>query len=261
MCILFVAINQHPKFPLIVCANRDEFYQRPTLPAHKWSQEENAILAGKDRQAGGSWLGINPQGFFCAVTNFRKGKSDKKYQKSRGELVTTFLTERYQKINEFQQFLADNSDTYGPFNLVYGNLDRLYCYSSENKRNQVLCDGFHSISNGFIDEYWPKMSSGVNQLQELIIDSWDVDHKERMLSLLRDDTQASDDNLPKTGVSDQWEKLLSSIFIATENYGTRASTVLLQSITGEITFIEQTYQQLGIQGNQIEIILEKELLG
>ena len=253
MCILFIAIKQHPEFPLIVCANRDEFYQRPTLAAHQWRKEENNIIAGKDLKAGGSWLGINPQGYFCAVTNFRKGKSESKDLKSRGELVTNFLISEYSQFNRFQEYLANNSDNYGPFNLVYGNLDGLYCYSSENKQNRLLTSGFHSVSNGFIDDYWPKMSSGVKQLQELIAHPCRIDDKDQLLNLLKDNSQAFDDSLPNTGVSYEWEKLLSSIFIAAEDYGTRASTVMMQNNSGETFFIEQSYERLGVKGKFVEM--------
>ncbi|MCW9017732.1 MAG: NRDE family protein [Kangiellaceae bacterium] len=252
---MFIAIKQHPKYPLVICANRDEFYQRPTRPAHKWQKAHNDIVAGKDLEASGSWLGINPQGYFCAVTNFRKGKAVAKHSKSRGKLVTQFLVEEFTNIEKFKQYLVENSDDYGPFNLVFGNATKLYCYSSENKKTQILEPGFHAVSNGFIDDHWPKMSSGIIQLQDRIKQSSEETDIDSMLEILKDDTQASDDSLPDTGISYKWEKLLSSIFIAGDNYGTRASTVLLQNSAQRSIFVEQTYHQSGKKGERVELLV------
>ncbi len=93
MCILFLAINQHPAHPLIVAANRDEMFNRPCEPMHYWPDYPDG-LAGRDSLKGGSWLGVNRSGKFSAVTNFRTGTAVRENAESRGELVQQYLAQR-----------------------------------------------------------------------------------------------------------------------------------------------------------------------
>jgi len=160
MCILFLSIKQHPDYPLIICANRDEFHQRPTERAHFWQQYPHT-LAGKDLQAGGSWLGINKAGYFAAITNIRTGNSPEVGKKSRGELVTWALKPN-SIINE--AWLQQYSQQYNPFNLIYGSLNNLACFNSILNEQTLLTEGIHAISNGSINDVWPKMTHGVGLL-------------------------------------------------------------------------------------------------
>jgi len=245
MCILFLAINKHHKYPLIICANRDEFHQRPTKDAHFWDQYPD-MLAGKDLQAGGSWLGINKTGKFAAITNIRTGDKPGIGNKSRGELVTCAL-----KTNSVinKDWLQQNSHQYNPFNLIYGSVNNLVCFNSISNEQTHLQDGFHAISNGNMDDMWPKMMSGVKQLESMVQSKESFD-RIKLLTMLQDQKPAEDNQLPSTGVPLIWERLLSSIFICNENYGTRSSTIILQKQDKTIDFSELEYDQQGRVMNQ-----------
>jgi uncharacterized protein with NRDE domain len=243
MCILFLAINQHREYPLLICANRDEFYQRPTSAAHFWS-DRPSILAGKDLQAGGSWLGVNKQGYFAAITNIRTGEKSVQDKLSRGELVTLALQ---QDSPITTPWLELHGDLYNPFNLVYGSLEHLVCYNSVSKKHTSLSDGFHAISNGELDDVWPKMARGEKQL-EAIVNLNQLIEPAQLFSILKDQQQAQENLLPKTGVSVEWEQLLSSIFINSTEYGTRSSCLILQKNNRSIELIERQYNE---QGNTV----------
>ncbi len=240
MCILFLSINQHPDYPLIICANRDEFHQRPTKGAHFWQQYPD-ILAGKDLQAGGTWLGINKAGYFAAITNIRTGNRPDAGKKSRGELVTLAL-----KTNSIinKAWLQHYSYQYNPFNLIYGTLNNLSCFNSNSNNQTPLTDGFHAISNGTMDDRWPKMVNGVKQLESLVQSKEPCD-RSKFLSILQNKRTADERALPNTGVPLSWERLLSSIFICSEDYGTRSSTIILQQSDKAIDFYETEYNQGG----------------
>ncbi len=254
MCILFLAINQHSDYPVIICANRDEFYARPTRAAQFWS-EQPELLAGKDLQAGGSWLGINSKGYFAAITNIRTGIKQPQHKKSRGELVTKAL-QFDTPINA--EWLIKHSDQYSPFNLTYGYLNQLSCYNSLQKQQTVLSDGFHAISNGAIDDIWPKMAKGQRQLVELVNTSFKSSVNSlslQLFSILKDNSQAQDSELPDTGIPVEWERKLSSIFINTPKYGTRSSNVIAFDKNKVINFYEREYNEQGKVNNESEFKL------
>ncbi len=254
MCILFLAINQHPDHPLIICANRDEFYARPTLGVHFWPTKPH-LLAGQDLQAGGSWLGINTLGTFAAITNIRTGNKQSSTKKSRGELVTLALEPNSSvDIN----WLKKHSDEYNPFNLIYGQLDQLNCFNSLLKQQTALSSGFHAISNGSLDDVWPKMAKGESRLEQIVSSNQTIKIDE-LLAILKDSTQAEDPLLPNTGIPIEWERKLSSIFINTSEYGTRSSGILLQNKNGEVEFIELTYDTNGNNGEQNSFTLDAKL--
>lgn len=245
MCILFFAIEQHPKYPLIICANRDEFHKRPTQAMHWWPQKHNnrAILAGKDLQAGGTWLGLNKQGRFSALTNFRQPELFDDKKQSRGDLVLQALT---MSNADIAQLLAESSNNYNGFNLVFGQMNNLICFDSVSKKQQAITPGFHSLCNGALDDIWPKMALGENKLANtvqsfeespLLIDG--------LFNLMQNTQQAKKDTLPNTGVPLDWEKRLSSIFIVSPEYGTRTTNILLQDNEGKITIYDRSYNELG----------------
>ena len=242
MCILFLAINQHPIYPLLICANRDEF---PTMSAHFWP-ESPELLAGKDLEAGGSWLGINKQGYFAAVTNIRTGNKPSIDKKSRGELVTLALQED-SPINE--DWLSHRCEQYNPFNLIYGSAVNLYCFNSVNREHRPLVDGFHAISNGSIDDIWPKMATGEKQLKA-VVKSTNIIEPDTLFNILGDQSRPNYQQLPKSGISDQWELLLSSIFICSAEYGTRSSSLIMKKSDDATAFIEAEYDQLGTEVNR-----------
>ena len=157
MCILFFAIKKHPKYPVIICANRDEFHQRSTQAMHWWpvKDRQSPILAGKDLQAGGTWLGLNKQGRFSALTNFRQPQLFDQNKQSRGDLVLQALTK---KDDVMTKLLEQSAHRYNGFNLVFGQLNHLTCFDSVSQKHQKLTAGFHSLCNGALDDVWPKMA-------------------------------------------------------------------------------------------------------
>jgi len=229
MCILFIAIEQHPDFPLIITANRDEYHGRASQSLHQW-QDHDGIVAGRDLQAGGTWLGVNQAGEFAAITNFRTAKAPNPAAVSRGELVVKALSSKSSdpatEKRRFDQELDLNHHRYNPFNLVYGDIKGLQAWDYQAGARRPLSKGFHSVSNGPIDDLWPKMANGVSEVGALISRQSDLDPS-MLMKMMRDETQAPENQLPNTGIAPEQEQLLSSIFIKGENYGTRTTTVLL----------------------------------
>ncbi|WP_345859400.1 NRDE family protein [Shewanella algae] len=246
MCILFLALDQHPDYPLILCANRDEFHHRPTAPAHFWPPQQQ-LLAGKDLQAGGTWLGCNRLGTVAGLTNIRQPITQPDGMRSRGELVLKALDSQ---TPIEPQWLSEHSDNYNPFNLVFGQGKHFWCYHSPDKSLRRLNRGFHAISNGALDDIWPKMARGEQALERLISQSAKPDI-DKLLAIMRDETPAPDTSLPTTGVSLEWERRLSSIYIRHPEYGTRATSLIFLSREGQLNFYEARYdgkgRQLGLE--------------
>ncbi|QBY03770.1 NRDE family protein [Thalassotalea sp. HSM 43] len=242
MCILFIAIDQHPDYPLIIAANRDEFHARPTQAAHRW-QQPDGIIAGKDLQQGGTWLGLNKQGQFAALTNIRAPKAHSDDALSRGHLVSQALAQQITP-----QWLAQNHQQYNPFNLIYSANNTLHCFNSMTARSSALNAGFHAVCNGKMDDVWPKMARGEQALEALVKQAkakQQAPDCQQMLRLLQDTQQAPEHLLPDTGVGLDWERMLSSIFITSNDYGTRSSALVLKHTSGNIRFFEQTYDRQG----------------
>lgn len=247
MCILFIALKQHPKFPVIICANRDEFHQRPTQNLHVWSKEQ--ILAGKDLQAGGTWLGITKSGHFSALTNFRQPHLIDPAKTSRGDLVIKALAKKNiaSKNKVIQQHLKDKSHEYNGFNLLYGNLEQLYCFDSVNKQTHVLNKGIYSVCNGAITDSWSKMQKGQQALAALLNTPKNEEklYVKQLFSIMQNSEKAPSHNLPNTGLSEEREALLSSIFITSPNYGTRSTVLITKDIEDKIEINEVTYLPSG----------------
>jgi uncharacterized protein with NRDE domain len=254
MCILFIALEEHADYPLIIAANRDEYFARASEPMHVWPDQPE-ILAGRDTQAGGTWLGINTKGQFAAVTNFRDMTTIRKNARSRGELVTRFLSKnaRPQTIQIFHQFLSNEHHRYNPFNLIYGDIEAVWAWGHKGQHHALLHPGFHSVSNGPIDQVWPKMSRGVEKLTQYIRDSQRI-ASTQLLEIMRDSTQAEIEQLPDTGVDTNRERQLSSIFVRGGDYGTRTTTLLKFSRQRvEITECNYSPEGKAIQTNQLSV--------
>ncbi len=245
MCLILFAYKQHPRYRLIVAANRDEFYQRPTAGAEYWA-EQPGLLAGKDLQQGGTWLGATRGRRFAALTNVRRGLPvPDNNLRSRGELPKDFLTASASTA-DFHANL-EHKGPYARFNLLVDDGDSLAMICSQGQHPttvipahyQALSPGIYGLSNAGLNTPWPKVERGraglAAELQRSHIDS------RRLLRLLNDARPAADDLLPDTGVGLEWERRLSSLFIRSEHYGTRASTVFVQEYSGEWTFIEQSF--------------------
>ncbi|MFW6428772.1 MAG: NRDE family protein [Desulfosalsimonas sp.] len=238
MCLISIAIDSHPAYPLIVAANRDEFYSRPTEPLGFW-EENPGILAGRDLQSGGTWLGVTEKGKIGAVTNFRDPGSMTPWGESRGQLVRNYL-EGDTPPAEYLAEVEKNKNSYSGFNLVLGDTGQLWWYSNKNGGIVKLSAGIHAISNHLLNTPWPKVEKIKRKIYDLISNRDTIDPYE-VLDLLFDRTQAPDSRLPDTGVNLQWERMLSPVFVASPDYGTRSSSVILVESSGRLVFCERTF--------------------
>ncbi len=244
MCILFIAKDRHPDYSLIIAANRDEYYARPSQSMNYWP-DKPSILAGRDLEAGGTWLGVNRTGRFAAVTNFRDPGNHREEAKSRGDLVTRYLDQEFsarQNCN-FEQYLKNNHLHYNPFNFIYGDHQQLRIWGHQSDSSRLLTPGFHSISNGTIDQWWPKMSRGVERLSDYISGSENIEFR-MLLNIMQDTTRWNIDELPETGIDPTLEQELSSIFVHGDHYGTRTTTLLLLS-SSQMKIAEYNYSADG----------------
>lgn len=238
MCLISIAIDVHPVYPLIIAANRDEFYTRPTGPLDFWDQNPE-ILAGKDLQSGGTWLGVTRKGKIAAVTNFRDPGSMTPWGQSRGHLVKDYLEGNTQP-DKYLAHIEKNKNSYSGFNLVLGDTGQLWWYSNKNGGIIKLTAGIHAVSNHLLNTPWPKVKAIKRKMQKLISNSRVIGPYE-VLEMLFDRTPAPDDQLPDTGVNLQWERMLSPVFVESPDYGTRSSSVILVDKSGKLLFCERTF--------------------
>ncbi len=242
MCLIAIACDLHPELPFILAANRDEYFARPSQPAQFWNDAPQ-VLAGRDLQQGGTWLGMTRSGRLAAVTNFREGGKPRTGRLSRGWLVRDFLTSD-QPAAAFLDDVDANHAAYDGFNLLVGSHAGLYHYSNRTREVTPLGPGVHGLSNHLLNTPWPKVERAKARLRALqALDAQDV--MERLWALLADDAHASESDLPETGVSREWERVLSSAFIRTPEYGTRASTLVVVDRHGAATFSERTFSPIG----------------
>lgn len=225
MCVIYLAIDQHPEFPLILLANRDEFYERPTAAAGYWA-DHPSIFAGRDLSGGGTWLGVTDEGRFAAVTNYRDPFAPSGVN-SRGELVADFLKGGDSPENYVNSVL-ERAAEYSGFNLLVGEINlhssAVVYYSNRGPDPRALTAGLYGLSNHLLDTAWPKVVKGKRELSRLLASN--LTHTEQFFGILADRTVAHDKELPTTGVPFEIERALSAIFIETPGYGTRSSTVL-----------------------------------
>ncbi len=237
MCLIFVAVRSHPRYKLVVAANRDEFYDRPTAPAAFW-KDHPQIIGGRDLQAMGTWLGMTRSGRICMVTNFRDLRNIRPHAPSRGKLVTDFLLEKSSG-EEYLEKLAPHAKQYNGFSLIAGTIDALYYLSNYKEGLIQLNSGLFGLSNHLLETPWPKVEKGKLEIQKLLRSP--SIHKEDLFEVLSDETISPDDRLPDTGVGVELERALSSAFIRNPGYGTRASTVILVDYANNVEFHERQY--------------------
>lgn len=235
--ILF-AFDCHPDYKFICAANRDEFYARPTREASFW--EGKNILAGKDLVRGGTWLGITKSGRFAALTNYRDPSAFMQDALSRGLLVLSCLESAEPAPIIFRR-ISEDDRAYNGYNLLLGDREGLYYHSNRLPGSEVYIEpGVHGLSNSFLDVPWPKVSKGKKRLVDCL-KSGRIE-PEALFDILSDEELAPDDELPHTGVTYEREKMLSSIFVKSEDYGTFSSTVLLVGRDGHVRFWERNYE-------------------
>jgi len=224
----------HSQYSLVLAANRDEDYDRPSAPAAFWNDAPN-ILAGRDLKERGTWLGITKKGRIAALTNYRDPASVKEGAPSRGWLVSDFLRGHEEPLTYLQN-LAFRADRYNSFSLILGDLSRLYYFSNRDGLFE-LSPGLYGLSNHLLDTPWPKVERGKEALRLLLFKKQSP-LPEEIFNILTDRSMPDNESLPDTGVGLEWERILSPIFISSPTYGTRSSTVLIIDRKGHVTFVE-----------------------
>jgi uncharacterized protein with NRDE domain len=238
MCLIFLAWRRHAAFPLVVAANRDEFYGRPTAPAAFWD-DAPGLLAGRDLTGGGTWLGVTRAGRFAALTNHRSGGATPADAPTRGRLVSDFLLSEIAP-GAYVESLAPRAGAYNGFNLLIGDGEGLHWISNRGGNPRELAPGTYGVSNALLDTPWPKLIRGKKRF-ETLLERRDPDPGE-IFDLLSDRRMADGDSLPDTGIGFERERALSPIFITAGDYGTRSSTVLLVRSDGYTEFHERTHE-------------------
>ena len=246
MCLIVFAWRPGTARPLIVAANRDEFHARPTQALAAW-EDAPGVYAGRDLEAGGTWLGVGPQGRFAALTNIRDPRQPLG-PRSRGELVAAYLRGEL-GVEAYLDQVASRSGQYSGFNLLVGDGQQLGYLHAREAGPRLLSSGVYGLSNAGLDTPWPKLVKARSGLEGLL----DSDDPQRLLALLADAQPAPDSELPETGVGLATEKLLSSVFIASQNYGTRASTVLIVDDQGRRRMIERSFGPFGGHLGEVDI--------
>lgn len=238
MCLIVFSYKNHPRFDLIFAANRDELYQRPTRAARFWDDHPD-VLAGKDLSAGGTWMGINRNGRFAALTNYRDPSIAKEDPPSRGQIVLDYLRQNTES-HSFLKKLDKQSSKYMGFNILTGTPDNLLHYSNQEQKINTVEPGVHGLSNHLLDTPWPKVQQSKKDLNRLI--KSDIISEDALFEMLKNDQPAPKKELPQTGIPIEIEKQVSAIYIKGEQYGTRSSTILLIDKEGNAIFEERRFK-------------------
>ena len=246
MCLLVVAWKNHPRYRLVVAANRDEFHDRPTAPLGWWNDDPR-VLAGRDLQAGGTWLGITRPGRFGVVTNFRDlERPPAPDAPSRGRLVPDFLTGDGAP-QAFVNTVTGTADRYAGFNLLVATPDSLHYLSNRTEeRARPLPPGVYGLSNHWLDSPWPKLVRTRERFAAAIA-AGELEVRE-LFDLLADrDPAPGDAPPPDPGLPADLERALSSPFVLHSRYGTRCSTVVLVRHDGQTVIQERRFDPQGAQ--------------
>ncbi|MFB6231165.1 MAG: NRDE family protein [Salinibacter sp.] len=238
MCLILLAYDSHPDYPIVFAGNRDEFYDRPATPASFWDEAPH-VLAGRDRKSGGTWLGVTRRGHWATVTNVRDETSHREDAPSRGHFVADYLKNEPSP-SDYLEDVAARADEYNGFNLLVGTPQTLYYFSNRNGPPRSVAPGIHGMSNAQLDDPWPKVQRGTARLRSLLDGEISSD---QLLDILSDRRPAPDEKLPDTGLGRTTERKLSPPFIEGDQYGTRSSTVLLIHRSGTVTFVERTFDR------------------
>jgi uncharacterized protein with NRDE domain len=241
MCLIALAWRAHPAYRLIVAANRDEYFGRPSAPAGFWD-DHRGVLAGRDLEAGGTWLGITLGGRFAALTNYRNPADRRTGVPSRGALVSGFLTGKAGP-SEYVQQVQKAATSYNGFSLVVGNADSLWFFSNRGGGPLRVEPGVHGLSNHLLDTPWPKVQRARAKFAKQLERPFDA---AAAFDLLSDTERAPSAELPSTGVSIEMEERLSAIrILAAGGYGTRCSTALCFTNDGRVEFHERSFREDG----------------
>jgi len=255
MCLIVWAQDVHPQYKLIFLANRDEFYERPAQPAHEW-QHPAGVIAGKDLQAGGTWMGIHPCKGIAALTNYRNPKLIKERAPSRGVLPVQYFLSQQSSLNYLVRLHPKSTD-YNGFNLLlFDGRDMMY-YSNIERIIKKVDKGIHGLSNALLNTPWPKLERCKQALSQQI-EQRNIS-LEALFAIMEDTWRPPDELLPDTGVPREWERALASPFICTSTYGTRLTSVILWDKHDRVQFVEKWHatpcQKPGIRTFEIKMHL------
>jgi uncharacterized protein with NRDE domain len=237
MCLILWAHAAHPRYRLILAANRDEFYRRPTTAAAYWP-DGPGVVGGRDLEAGGTWLALSRSGRLAALTNYRDPSAAAPNALSRGALVRHFVCGAAPP-DRYLEAVHRRRGAYNDFNLIVADGERMWYLGSRTRGPQPVTPGIHGLSNHLIDTPWPKVTEGKAALAA--VTAGDEVTPDALLVLLTDRRQPEDHRLPDTGVGLAWERILAPRFIVSPSYGTRSAAVLLVSHRGRATFCEWTF--------------------
>lgn len=256
MCLITLSWQPGSPVPLVIAANRDEFYARPALGLHHWPGQR--ILAGQDLQAGGAWLGLGVGAAtgcirLAALTNYRDMASHKVDADSRGHITASFLNSSI-GAKDYLEALITTASNYNPFNLVLFDGQHLMGFESRHARLFALPAGITSVSNADFNTPWPKLECLRTSFEQVLATSDDKALlQDRLFKLLSDDRMAPDAALPQTGISLERERVLSAAFIRTSDYGTRASSVIV--VKNQVAeFTERSFDANGFKAEITETI-------
>lgn len=224
MCLAVLAIDTLPGVPVVIAANRDEYHARPTAAAAPW-KDDPRVIAGRDLQSGGSWMGMTRGGRYALVTNYRDPMSIRPHAPSRGMLVQDFLRGDAAPADYAAQ-IADKGADYNGFNLVVGDREHAAYYSNRGGPPRLLAPGIYALSNHLLDTPWPKLARTKAAFTD-ILRAAPAPDVEALFDALGDRSIALDAELPDTGIGLERERFLSSAFIVGLTYGTRSSTVMI----------------------------------
>ncbi len=242
MCLLVFAWRAWPDHRLVLAANRDEAHRRPTAPAGFWADAPQ-LLAGRDLEAGGTWLGLTTGTRIAALTNIRERAPAPAGAPSRGTLVSEFL--RGDDTPEhFLTRLRDQGPAYAGFNLVFGDAGGLFYYANRGERSGALAPGVYALSNHLLDTPWHKVERVRERFEDLRTRGTAPDPGS-LFELLRDTTPATDDELPATDLPRKFERAVSAPFVRGDVYGTRSSTCVLIHDEGRAKFVERSFDAAG----------------
>jgi uncharacterized protein with NRDE domain len=250
MCLAVVALDAHPRYAVVLAANRDEYHARPAQASHWWrAADASPILADRDLAQGGTWLGLAPDGRFAFVTNVREPGRFDPNAPSRGALVPALLRERRGFAEALAAIVADAAD-YNGFNLVAGDSSSAAFGSNRAHGVVRLARGIHGVSNAGLDTPWPKLLRAKAGLAAWVASA--NSDPAPLWHVLADTRAATDDELPDTGIGRERERLLSSPFIVSPDYGTRCSTLVLLGRDGSAQWIERSFDSRGTTTNDVE---------
>ena len=236
MCLIVLGRNIHPKYKLILVANRDEFYERPTQVAHFWKTHQN-LLAGKDLEAGGTWIGVNRLGHIAAVTNYRDPVNYQNNKATRGQIPVNFL-DSVISADSYINSLEKEASKFNGFNLLALDQENLIHYNNQNGGPSRLKEGIHAVSNATLNTPWPKVVRSKELFKTLIDGHFSHDD---LIEMMGDSKTADPRDLPDTGIPKDMEEAVSAMCIRTEKYGTCSTTAITITYDGEVAFTEKSY--------------------